>query len=339
MSDISVRRSRWRNLRSILVSVAVTLFIPIGFAFLDARPAGASEIGIVFTGEPPASAVAGSSMSVVVSIQNDYQTVTSGPGSTDDITIGSSCALSQSSSLTETAVKGVATFPSVTIDTGPSCTVIATDTTAPDEGLIAVSSSTALSPGPPSHLAFTVWPSPGEVTAGTAAAPFVVTVEDAYGNVETNGAGSSDVINITSPCALSGTVTLTADSGTATFRNVVPSVSGACPLTASDGTRSILAASSAITSPPIAPAPLRVIRVSRAAKIGKVTTLYIVGRGFYGRPRVLTDARSIKALVTRDTGNLLTVVVTAKSTTSRGIHVFTITLPNGKRTSVRVNVT
>jgi hypothetical protein len=83
---------------------------------------------------------------------------------------------------------------------------------------------------------------------------------------------------------------------------------------------------------------LKVKRVSRAAIIGKATTLTIVGSGFYGRPRILTDAASLKALVTRDTGTSLTVVVTARSTASRGIHAFTILLPNGKRITVKVNV-
>jgi hypothetical protein len=86
------------------------------------------------------------------------------------------------------------------------------------------------------------------------------------------------------------------------------------------------------------PAPLKVTRVSRAAVVGKATALTIVGSGFYGRPRILTDAPSVKALVTRDTGTLLTVVVSARSTARRGIHAFTIVLPNGKRITVKVNV-
>jgi len=338
MSGKFVRRNRRRSRVSILVSGSATLLAFSAFAFLDVGPAAASGISIVFTAEPPASTLAGSPLSIAVSIQNDGETVTSGAGSKDAITIGSSCSLSQSSSLTETAAAGIATFPSVTIDTGPSCTLIATDLTMPDKGLVAVSSSTDISAGPPSHLAFTLWPSPAEATGGTAVAPLTVAVEDAYDNVDTSGAGSSDVINITSPCALSGTTTLSADSGVATYSNVVPSVSGACPMIATDSSRSITSVSSAIRSLPIPPLPLKVIRVSRAAVLGKASTLIVVGSGFYGRPRVLTDAASLKALVTRDTGTLLTVVVTAGSAARRGLHIFTIVLPDGNRISIHINV-
>jgi hypothetical protein len=335
MSRIPVKRAGRYIRASIAVLVSVSAF---SVTLLDAGTAMASGIGITFTGEPPASAVAGLPVTVAVSIQNDGQTITSGAGSKDVVTIGSSCALSQSSSLTETAAGGIAHFPSVTIETGSSCTLVATDTTTPHNGVIAVSSAIVVSPGPPSHLAFTVWPSPGEATAGTAVAPFTVAVEDVYDNVETTGVGSSDVITITSPCALSGTTTLSADSGIATFTDVVPSVSGACPLVATDGTRAIAAVSSAVLSLPLPSTPLKVVRVSRSVTVGTATTIAIVGRGFYGRPRVLTDATNITALVTQDKRTVLTVVVTAQSSARRGIHIFTIVLLNGKRTSVHVTV-
>lgn len=340
MSHMRVRRSG-RNIRGpIVVLGVIALSVFGGLAPLDVRTAAASGIGIAFTAEPPASAVAGSPLagSVVVSIQNDGTTITSGTGSTDTITIGSSCAFSPSSSLSETATAGIATFPSVTIDTGPSCALTATDTTTPDDGLTAVSSPVVISAGLPSHLAFTVAPPPTEVTAGTALAPFTVSVEDEYDNVNAIGVDSSDVIDITSPCALTGTTTLSAESGAATFADVVPTVSGACPLTAIDATRSIADASTAIVSPTLPPAPLKATRVTRAVVVGKATELVIFGSGFFGRPRVIADTAGVKALVTRDTGKVLKVVVTVRSTARRGIHILTIVLPNGKRTSAHFNV-
>jgi hypothetical protein len=62
---------------------------------------------------------------------------------------------------------------------------------------------------------------------------------------------------------------------------------------------------------------------------GRTSTLTISGTGFYGQPKVTSTASGTKAVVSHDTGKLLTVVVTTKMGVA-GEHTFTVTEPNGK---------
>jgi hypothetical protein len=64
----------------------------------------------------------------------------------------------------------------------------------------------------------------------------------------------------------------------------------------------------------------------------------IAGTNFYGRPRVISNVAGVKALVTGDSGTLLTVRVTVNAGVKTGVHTFTIILANGKRTSVKFNL-
>ncbi|HVA51887.1 MAG TPA: hypothetical protein VNF05_00085, partial [Acidimicrobiales bacterium] len=81
-----------------------------------------------------------------------------------------------------------------------------------------------------------------ETTASTILATFRASVEDANGNVETTGLGSSDTIAITSTCALGGTTTAAAFAGVATFSALSINATGACVLTATDSSRTLTAA-------------------------------------------------------------------------------------------------
>ena len=60
----------------------------------------------------------------------------------------------------------------------------------------------------------------------------------------------------------------------------------------------------------------------------------ITGLGFFGRPLVLSHAGT-SAIVTRDSGKMLTARVTVKSRSRNGVFTFVITLANGKLCSVR----
>ena len=62
----------------------------------------------------------------------------------------------------------------------------------------------------------------------------------------------------------------------------------------------------------------------------------IVGTGFFGQPKIVSSTgRDTTARVTHDTGKRLTVRVSVKTGTPRGVHVFRITLSNGKSVNVR----
>jgi hypothetical protein len=64
-------------------------------------------------------------------------------------------------------------------------------------------------------------------------------------------------------------------------------------------------------------------------------TLTIVGTGFYGHVTVTSNEAGTRAVVTHDSGKLLTVRVTVRAGSRKGEHTFTIRLANGK--SCRVN--
>ena len=81
--------------------------------------------------------------------------------------------------------------------------------------------------------------------------------------------------------------------------------------------------------------PLRATRVVGGAWTGRTVNVTILGTGFFGRPRIISNmGRRTTARVIHDTGKRLTVRVTVRSGTPRGIHVFRITLANGKSCNV-----
>ena len=81
--------------------------------------------------------------------------------------------------------------------------------------------------------------------------------------------------------------------------------------------------------------PLRATRVVGGAWTGRTVNVTIIGTGFFGQPRIISNmGRRTTARVIHDTGKRLTVRVTVRSGTPRGIHVFRITLGNGKSCNV-----
>lgn len=82
--------------------------------------------------------------------------------------------------------------------------------------------------------------------------------------------------------------------------------------------------------------PLRATRVVGGAWTGRTVTVTILGTGFFGQPRIISNTgRRTTAHVIRDTGKRLTVRVTVRPGTPLGMHVFRITLSNGKSCNVR----
>jgi hypothetical protein len=81
--------------------------------------------------------------------------------------------------------------------------------------------------------------------------------------------------------------------------------------------------------------PLRAARVVGGAWTGRTVNVVILGTGFFGQPRIISNmGRRTTARVIHDTGKRLTVRVTVRAGTPRGIHVFRITLANGKSCNV-----
>jgi hypothetical protein len=61
-----------------------------------------------------------------------------------------------------------------------------------------------------------------------------------------------------------------------------------------------------------------------------------LGTGFFGQPKIVSSTGPrTTARVTHDTGKRLTVRVTVRAGTPDGVHVFRITLGNGKSVNVQ----
>ena len=81
--------------------------------------------------------------------------------------------------------------------------------------------------------------------------------------------------------------------------------------------------------------PLRATRVVGGAWAGRTVSVTILGNGFFGQPRITSNmGRRTTVRVIHDTGKRLTVRVSVRAGTPRGIHVFHITLSNGKSCNV-----
>jgi hypothetical protein len=81
----------------------------------------------------------------------------------------------------------------------------------------------------------------------------------------------------------------------------------------------------------------KALRVAGSVWTGRLTSVSIVGQGFYGRPRIMSNVFGTKVTVSRDSGRVLTVRVRVAGDTPRGIHRFTIVFAHGERTTVHYN--
>ena len=78
-------------------------------------------------------------------------------------------------------------------------------------------------------------------------------------------------------------------------------------------------------TPPKKPAPFHVSGVHGRALAGHAVRVIITGSGFHGQPRITSSAAGTKAVVTKDTGKVLTVLVKTPASTKPGVKTFTIT--------------
>ena len=135
-----------------------------------------------------------------------------------------------SGTVTVAASSGIATFSNIKLDAAGNYTLTASDGAL----TTATSNSFTVSAAAASKLAYSVQPS--NVTAGVADSPsIVVDVEDQFGNIVTTDSSNVTLSVAGGPAAMSGTVTVAASSGIATFSNIKLDAAGSYTLTASDG--------------------------------------------------------------------------------------------------------
>ncbi len=126
--------------------------------------------------------------------------------------------------------------------------------------------------------------------------------------------GSATVVSATS-------VTVSCTLGAASATPVTLTVTNA------DGGSAI---SAAVLTGSAAPAPKspHATKVHGFAVTGRTVTIKISGTGFYGAPRITSNAKGTTAKVSHDTGKLLTVRISTKA--GKGSHILTIRDADGK---------
>ncbi len=266
---------------------------------------GGAPTKVAFTTQPPATVVQSAVITPFkVSVEDTYGNVDlTGTGSTDTITLTPSAGCTVGGTTTAVAAAGVATFAALTITSTGSCGLTATDSSR----VVTTALSTAVdSQGP--QAALTVSSINGYLGvplnlttaggSGTGADTFVATVGTAGGCVVT---GSTLSVTSIGTCIVTATkaaslTNLAATSVATTVTFVVPG-----------------------------PMPTRVIGFVTA---GVTKTISIAGSFFTGRPKITSHAGTT-ALVTKDTGKLLTVKVTVKAGSRNGTYTFTITNSKG----------
>lgn len=160
----------------------------------------------------------------------------------------------------------------------------------------------------------------------------LTTTKTDYGHplilASTGGSGSGAVsFVVTSPgtagCSISGVTLKSTRAGTC----VVTAIK------ASDGTYA--AATSLATTITIVPRAPRASHLTTALWSGRSMNAKIVGAGFYGRPLIVSNRVGTSAVVTHDTGRVLTIRVVVARGSRSGAYRFTIVFAHGQRTSVR----
>jgi hypothetical protein len=91
------------------------------------------------------------------------------------------------------------------------------------------------------------------------------------------------------------------------------------------GTASTVILPATTPPPPPAPKPFHVSGVHGRALVGHAVRVVITGSGFHGQPHITSSSAGTKAVVTRDTGKELIVLVKTPASTKPGVKTFTIT--------------
>ncbi len=197
-----------------------------------------------FTTQPSSSTVAGADFATqpVVTVQDQFgNTVTSSTASiTLSLTTGTGTL---SGTTTVSASSGVATFSGLNINLVGANKVLS----ASSAGVITATTSPAFSiiPAAVNKLAFTTQPSATTVAGTAFATQPVVTVQDQFGNTVTSSSAAIALTLTTGTGTLSGTTTVSASSGVATFSGLNINLVGANKVL----TASTLGLTNATTSP------------------------------------------------------------------------------------------
>jgi hypothetical protein len=229
------------------------------------------------------------------------------PAGYDTYTDGCSIATPESSGETVSAVYNGADY---TVATSPSLDIA----TAP------------VAPSPVVQVALTL-----TSTSGTVGTALTLTSSGGSGT----GVVTYAVANGTATgCAISGS-SLSATAAGTCIVTATKAADTTYESVSSTATTVTFAAPTTTTTTPPAPVSFYAAWVHGTPLVGRTVTVMIGGSGFYGQPRITSTEVGTRAVVSHDSGKLLTVRVTVRAGSRKGEHTFTIRLANGK--SCRVN--
>ncbi|MGD1277402.1 MAG: hypothetical protein ABR964_09280 [Tepidisphaeraceae bacterium] len=253
-------------------------------------PASAAKVAFA---QQPTNTTDGSTISpaVTVDVEDPYGNLVTTDNSSVTVSLQSGPG-NLGGTLTVATSGGVATFNDLSITTVGNYTL-----TAADGGLTsATSNSFTISPAPAAKVAFAQQPT--NTAAGSAITPAVtVDVEDSHGNIVTSDDSSVTLSVHNGSGSLSGTTTVAAVNGVATFSNVDITTAGNYTLTASDGSL-ISATSSSFAISHLAASQLSIaVQQATAPEFGMVSPyVSLAVADPYGNP-VTDDASSITASI------------------------------------------
>jgi hypothetical protein len=193
---------------------------------------------LVFS-QGPSSITAGNSFTptLIVDVENSSGSILTTGSSQITLSVNGPGTLG--GVVTAESVNGVATFSGVSLNTAGLYTMTATDETF--DITPAVSSNFTVSPAAADKLAITTQPT--IATVGLTISPsLVVDVEDQFGNVIADS--DSILVTPTGPGTLSGSTTVQADNGVATFNGLSATAAGTYTLAVSDLSESLTGATS-----------------------------------------------------------------------------------------------
>ena len=195
---------------------------------LAVSPAAASKIA--WQSAPGSTAVAGTTLGALrVAVQDAFGNVITTDNSTVTLTLSSNSFSSNASTVTATAVNGVATFTDLAINTSGTYKIAASD----GNSLTSVTSgNVVITPGALSSLVVQQNPTTG--TAGVALNPTVkVAAFDQFGNLVTTNTTVTLTLTGGSFASGSNIVTANTSKGIATFSGLIINLAGSYSLTAS----------------------------------------------------------------------------------------------------------
>lgn len=309
--------------QSITVTDTTTSTITGSQVGITVNPAAGATL--IF-GQKPSDATAGVAISpaVTVIVEDQFNNVVTGNGSTVTLTLSAGTFEGGSSTAAAAVVNGVATFGSLKIDAAGKYTVSATDGTLIGTG---ASKKFTISPAATSTLVMTGFPSP--VTAGTAGS-FTVTAEDAFGNTTPDYQGTVHFTSSDGQASLPADFTF--NGGAHTFKATLKTA-GAQSITATDAATGTLTVTQAgITVNPAAASKL-IISAPPSAASGTPFSITVTAVDDYGN--VATGYTGTVTFTSSDKQAVLPEDYTFTAADA-GVHAFTVTLTKAGNQTITV---